>query len=251
MRLVEVDEARKLFPPLWDALARERPGVFTRSPDWWEIRTFDDPPERRFGGGGPKRLVVLEFDGEPAGYAIYRHNMSFENGVTTGKVVVIEAIATTAQANAELWRYLLDIDWIAAVAVHLMPPDHPLFYLLADPRRMNYRMGDSLWVRLVDVGAALAGRSYADDDELVFAVADAFCPWNEGTWRLAGGVAGRSAARPDLRLDVRELGSAYLGAISFRQLAQGGTIEELTPGAIDRADRVFRHGLAPWCPEIF
>jgi predicted acetyltransferase len=250
IRLVEVDEARKLFPPLWDALARVRPGVFTRSSDWWEIRTFDDPPDRRFGGG-PKRFVVLELDGEPAGYAIYRHSMSFENGVTTGKVVVIEAIATTPQANAELWRYLLDIDWVATVSVFLIPPDHPLFFLLAESRRMNYRIGDSLWMRLVDVGAALSGRSYADDNEIVFDVADPFCPWNEGTWRLAGGAAERSEAQADLRLDVRELGAAYLGAMSFRQLAQGGTIEELTPGAIDCADRVFRHGLDPWCPEIF
>jgi predicted acetyltransferase len=132
-----------------------------------------------------------------------------------------------------------------------MPPDHPLFFLLAQPRYLRYRLGDSLWTRLVDVGAALSGRTYASADEVVFDATDAFCPWNEGRWRIADGIAERADARPDIRLDVRELGSAYMGGISFRQLAQGGTIKELTPGALDRADSVFHHGLHPWCPEIF
>jgi predicted acetyltransferase len=112
-------------------------------------------------------------------------------------------------------------------------------------------MGDAIWVRLVDVGAALSARAYPQDDELVFEVRDAFCDWNDGTWRLAGGKAERTDANPDLRCDVAALGSIYLGGITLRALAQGGAVEELTPGAIDRADGVFRHGLHPWCPEIF
>ena len=80
---------------------------------------------------------------------------------------------------------------------------------------------------------------------------DAFCPWNEGRWRLADGKAERTDADADLALDVSTLGAAYLGGISFAQLAQGGGVEELKPGAIERADGIFRHGLHPWCPEIF
>jgi hypothetical protein len=47
------------------------------------------------------------------------------------------------------------------------------------------------------------------------------------------------------------LGSIYLGGISLSALAQANLVEELTPAAIARADGVFRHGLHPWCPEIF
>jgi hypothetical protein len=85
----------------------------------------------------------------------------------------------------------------------------------------------------------------------VFEVTDPFCEWNTGRWRLAGGSAERTEDAPDLRLDVRELGTAYLGGIGFRQLAQTGLVEEATSGAIDRADLAFRHGLHPWGPEIF
>ena len=159
--------------------------------------------------------------------------------------------AGDASALAEMWRYLLDIDWIATIASSLVPPDHPLFFVLAQTRRMRYRLGDGLWVRLLDVGAALSGRTYPEDGELVFDVRDEFCPWNEGRWRLAGGAAERTDAEADLALDVTVLGSAFLGGIRFAQLAQGGRVEELKPGAIERADGLFRHGLHPWCPEIF
>jgi predicted acetyltransferase len=250
IRIVEQDEALEKFPPLWEALARERPGVFIRSPEWWELRTFRDPVERR-GGAGPKRYALLERDGEPAAYAIYRHKMEWHEGVSSGQVSVLEAIAGDGPALAEMWRYLLDIDWIATIASSLLPPDHPLFFVLAQTRRMRYRMGDGLWVRLVDVGAALSGRSYPEDGELVLDVRDAFCPWNKGRWRLGGGAAERTDAEADLALDVTVLSSAFLGGIRFAQLAQGGLVEELKPGAVDRADGVFRHGLHPWCPEIF
>ncbi len=250
MRLVDKEEALEAFPPLWDALARERPGVFGRSPSWWTGRTLDDPPERR-QGAGPKRFALLELDGAPAAYAIYRHQMSWEAGSSTGKVDVVEAVGATPEAVAELWRFLLDIDWVASVTASLLPPDHPLFFILAQPRRARYRSGDGLWVRLVDVGAALSGRTYPEDGEVVFDVRDAFCPWNEGRWRLAGGTAERTDASADLALDVTALGSAYLGGIGFAQLAQSGHVEELKRGAIERADGIFRHGLHPWCPEIF
>ena len=250
MRIVEKDDALDTFPPLWEGLARERPGVFLRSRDWWELRVLRDPSDRR-GGAGPKRFVLLEVDGAPAGYAIYRHKMDWDEGVSSGKVLVIEAIAAEASALAELWRYLLDIDWVASISSWLLPPDHPLFFVLAQTRRMRYRLGDGLWIRLVDVGAALSGRTYPEDGEVVFAVRDSFCPWNEGRWKLAGGAAERTNADADLALDVSTLGAAYLGGIRFAQLAQGGQVEELKPGSIERADGIFRHGLHPWCPEIF
>jgi predicted acetyltransferase len=250
MRIVDRDEALQAFPALWESLARERPGMFSRSRDWWDLRTLDDPPERR-NGGGPKRFVLLERDGAPAAYAIYRHQMDWEAGVTKGKISVVEAIGADPEAVAELWRYLLDIDWVATIETWLVPPDHPLFFILAQPRRMRYRLGDGLWVRLVDVGAALSGRTYPEDGEIVFEVLDSFCPWNEGRWQLAAGTAQRTDADAHLALDVQALGSAFLGGISFAQLAQGGHVEELAPGAIERADGIFRHGLHPWCPEIF
>ncbi len=248
VRFVTQDEAQELFPPVWEELRRQRPGVFARPPAWWEVRTLRLPPEQE---SNPKRFVVLELDGSVAGYAIYRTHLDFADGVSTGRTEVIEAVATTPQATAELWRYLCDIDWSATITCSLLPLDHPLHLLLANPRRLFFRSGDSLWVRLVDVGAALSGRKYASEGRIVFDVRDAVCPWNEGRWALENGRAERTDDAAEIALDVDVLGSAYLGAVSFAELRNALRLEELAAGAVERADALFAWRPLPWCPEIF
>ena len=247
-RFVTPDEAATLFPPVWEALMHERPGVFQRTKAWWELRRLRIPDEEK---ANPKRLVVLELDGSVQAYAVYRLLNSFEEGLSTARLDVSEVIGASSQATAEIWRFLLDIDWYATLECALLPVDHALFTLLATPRRARFRMGDSLWMRLVDVGAALSGRAYANDGAIVFDVRDAVCPWNEERWKLEGGVAAQTDAAADIALNVGALGSAYLGAVSFAQLRDGLRLEELSDGAVQRADAIFEWRPLPWCPEIF
>jgi predicted acetyltransferase len=246
VRFVTAEEARGLFPPVYDAVRRERPGMPSRSTDWWELRRA-----RESENGPPLRFVVLETDGAPAAYATYRIQGGFEGGSSAARLVVVEALGATPQATAEIWRFLLDVDWIASVEASLVPPDHPLFLLLATPRRTRYRMGDGLWVRIVDVQAALSGRAYGEGGPLVLEVRDAICDWNDGRWRLEAGNCERTDEEPDLALDVAALGSAYLGAVPFAQLREAGQVEELRDGAVERADALFSWRTLPWCPEIF
>ena len=248
LRFVEAEEAAQLFPRVWNAVRRRTPGMLSRTRAWWEFRILFDPPGHE---GGAKRFVVLERDGRPEGYAVYRHKPNWENGVSNSELEVVEAIALDGRATAEVWRYLFDVDWAARITAFLLPVDHPLLFLLATPRRMRMRVGDGVWARLVDVGAALSARSYAADGAVVFDVIDDFCPWNTGRWRLADGVAKRSQASPQLRCDVTALGSAFLGGFSFSELVRAGRIEELRRGAAARADAMFASERAPWCPEIF
>lgn len=247
-RFVTSEEAARLFPPVWEALMRARPGVFQRTKEWWELRRLRMPDEE---DANPKRFAVLELDGSVQAYAIYRIFPSFEEGSPNSRLEVSEVIGASPQATAEIWRFVLDIDLYGTLECSLLPVDHALFTLLANPRRARYRMGDSLWMRLVDVGAALSGRDYASDGSIVFDVRDAVCPWNEGRWKLEGGSAVRTDDDADLALDVSELGSAYLGAVSFAQLRDGLRLEELSDGAVRRADVIFEWRPLPWCPEIF
>jgi predicted acetyltransferase len=249
LRIVDAEEALTLFPRVWDKVRGHTPGMYARSRNWWEFRILFEPP----GGGeeGPKRFVVLERDGRPEGYAVYRHKPKWEEGVSSSELQVVEAVALDGRPTAELWRYLLDIDWSAKTTAHLLPTDHPLWWLLATPRRMKLRIGDGLWVRLVDVGEALSARTYATDGALVFDVVDDFCPWNAGRWRLAGGRAKRTTTAPQIRCDASALGTVYLGGFTFSQLVRAGRVEELKRGAAARADAMFAAERAPWCPEIF
>jgi predicted acetyltransferase len=246
-RLVSAEDAHDLFPPVYERVRGTTPGMFSRAPGWWKDRVLSDSEWRR-SGGGELTFAVLERDGEPEAYALYRLNFSYTDGEPSGRTVVIEALGVDPLATAAVWRYLLDIDWMEKIEAELLPVDHPLFLLLLDQSRMKFRVGDGLWVRLVDVGAALAARGYADDGEVVFEVEDAFCPWNEGRWALDGS---RTTAAPDLRLQVDALGCAYLGGFTFADLARAGRVEEAKPGALARADALFRTDLKPWCPEIF
>jgi predicted acetyltransferase len=84
----------------------------------------------------------------------------------------------------------------------------------------------------------------------VFEVADAFCPWNAGRWRI-GATVERTEDEAELELDTADLASAYLGAFDFKELAAAERVRELTPGALQRASDLFRTPRPPYCPEDF
>jgi predicted acetyltransferase len=248
VRLVDAREALESFPPLYQRVFAQRPGMFSRSEEWWETRRLFDLPSRR--AGGPKNFALLELDGAPAGYAIYTVKQDWQHGSSKGTVTVLEVVAPAPEAMRELWRWLLDFDWTSEFVADLLPLDHPLFLLLAEPRRMQFRVNDGVWVRLIDVEAALAARSYGDCEPVVLDVTDTFLPENEGRYRVGGGVE-RTDAAPDLRLDVTGLGSVYLGGFSFGDLVRGSRASELNAGAAARADALFATSVEPWCAEIF
>jgi len=250
-RLISLDDAKTVLPAIYDRVRAGTPGMFDRTEAWWELRNLSDPPERR-QGGGEKNVLVLELDGEPAGYALYRVFSKFEHGSAAGHTEVIEAIADGPVATRELWRVLLEMDWTATLKAFLLPIDHPLLQQLRYPRRLQMRIGDGLWVRLVDVGAALSARKYSGDGQVVFEVEDGFLPENTGRWKLADGAAEKTDEAADLALDVRELGGAYLGGFTFGELLRAGVVRELKEGGAARADAIFlTSGPKPWCPEIF
>ena len=171
------------------------------------------------------RAVLYEDDGRADGYAIYRIHAHWENGLADGHVNVIEALGATPSATAAIWRYLLDVDWLQFVRARLLPVDHELTFLLAEPRHLRARLGEGLWVRLVDVGEALRARTYADLEPVMIEVADEYCPWNEGRWRVGPDGVERDDGEPDLRCDVdssaRSTSAASRGRARARRPRRG------------------------------
>jgi predicted acetyltransferase len=253
VRLVDAEEAAGLMAGVHERVCAQTPGFFARSRDWWEARTLADLSWQRHGGG-PLNCALLEVDGRPEGYALYRVKQESRLGVFESSAAVQEALATTPEATRAVWRFLFGIDLVARVSARLMAPDHPLRLLVFEPSRLRISHGDGLWLRLVDLPGALAARTYAGEGSLGLEVADEFCPWNAGTWQLEAGPDGATARRsgdPQLRLGVAELASVYLGGFTFAELARAGRVDELRPGAIALADSLFRTDRAPWCPETF
>jgi len=250
VRLVSLGTAEELLAPIYERVAVATPGMFARSSAWWQARILADPEWRR-RGNGDLQCAVLEHEGRPAAYALYRINPAFQRGIQTGSVAAIEVMAASPEATRGIWRYLLDIDWMARVKADLLPVDHPLLLLMAEPRRLGFALRDGLWVRLVDVKTAMSARSYHPRGSVVIDVVDEFCPWNAGCWRVGSEGVERTDDAPGLRCDISALGSVYLGGFTWSQLARALRVQELLSGAIAHADAIFQSGMAPWCPEIF
>ncbi len=253
-RLLDGSEATAACRPVYDAFVPTRAGAFSRNDAWWRVEFVHDP-ERWRRGGGPAFFLVHETDGAADAYARYRIHGEWDDRGPKGKVAVEEAIALGPEAERELWGYLLDVDLTARTAAFNVPVDSALRLMLREPRRLGMTIGDALWLRIVDLPAALARRAYAGRDRLVVEVRDDFCEWNAGRWQLEamqeGAEVRRTDVDADLALGIAELGSVFLGGVSLAELAMAGRIEERTPGAVSRGDALLRTPLAPWCPAVF
>jgi predicted acetyltransferase len=255
-RLVEQEEAiSEILPLLYDAVRRGRVGELSRTSAKWksQYRT----PNAPFNGFGPRLYATYESDdGRVDGAVVYRAKLEWSHGAPDGTVQVSELIARTSEAYAALWRYCLDVDLVARVRGMHRPVDEPLRWMLADSRRMRViHLAENLWVRLLDIPAALSARRYSTAGRLTVEVSDAFLPDLTGRYTLEGRPDGANCARSDtpadLSLDVAALGATYLGGVSFTSLAQAGLIREETPGALARADAMFATFPAPFCSTPF
>ncbi|WP_019063210.1 GNAT family N-acetyltransferase [Streptomyces prunicolor] len=230
-----------------------RPGMLARRPGWEDLPLLD--PESARQGSSPLQCVLAERHGEVVGYTRYFVKPEWDEQGPKGTVRLRDLEALDPASYAALWRYLCDIDLTGKVAMHNRPVDDAWQHLVSDIRRCAVQQHDSLHVRLVDLGAALEARTYQTPVDVVFEVADAFCPWNEGSWRLTGDAKGASCKRTsepaDLALSVRELGAAYLGGVSLMSLAGAGRVRELRAGALAEASLAFGSTVAPWLPHGF
>jgi predicted acetyltransferase len=249
LRLLSPEEALAALPPLYEAERRRRPGLLARDERWWRDHRLQDAEWSR-RGGGPMFRALLELDAEPAGYALYRLHPG-DGYLPALTLQAIEVLASSPVAARELWRFLFSVDLVEKVRGWFLPADDPLPLLVTEPLRLHAGLGDGLWLRLVDVEAAFAAREVVGPGAVVVDLADAFCPWNEGRWRVAAGGAARTEEPADLALGAEELAAAYLGGASVARLAAAGRARELSQGAAERADALLRTPRAPWAPEVF
>jgi predicted acetyltransferase len=163
-----------------------------------------------------------------------------------------ELRALSDDVEAVLWQFVFGVDLVTTVKAEWRPVDDPLRWRLTDPRRVRVtRFGDLLWLRPVDMVAALSSRGYSSDDTLVLDVTDEFCPWNTGRYSVDGGGSSVTTRPADLALPVDALGAAFLGGVTFTTLARAGRVEGRNAGALARADALFAAHRAPWLTTGF
>jgi predicted acetyltransferase len=254
VRLATPDEARRIIPEIHDRVAPTRPGFFSRSPAFWEAEVFFDPPRYR-GGGGPMLFAIHETDGRPDGYLRYRMTPEWVLRGPNGTLSAMELVGENPAATRALWEYAFGVDLVVTVRARPLPADTPLLWMVTEPRRLGATLGDGLWLRVIDVAAALEARSYAAEANIVLQLHDRLCDWNDGRWALEltpdGARVAPTDREPQLVLEAADLAAIYLGGTSVGQLLAAGRGEERAPGAAGRLDAALRTSVAPWCPVIF
>lgn len=260
MRLVDRDEAVRLIPPVYDAVRVRIPGTLGRSEAKWRHDQLADTTWQR-GAHGLKFRVVLEVAGVVRGYAIYRVKADWDERGPNNTMLALEVVGLDAAAERALWEWLFGVDLVGHVKAWRGPVPHSLVLQLTEPRRLGLAVRDGMWLRLIDMPAALQARSYAGVGSVTLELTDAFCPWNAGRWRLdvpTGDSGARGVATvtpfdgdPDLSLDTSDLAAVYLGTFTFADLARAGRVAERRSGAVATADALFATEGAPWCSTMF
>jgi predicted acetyltransferase len=252
VRQVSADELRSIAPGVFTQARIERAGNIDRSADRWDTllaaNGFPEPlkPTPTF--------VVHERDGVADGFASWvPHGGDWDDTHEGGQIKVVELWAASDEAYAGLWQYLLSLDVVEQIHIRTRPVDEPLRWLLTDGRALQQTYaGDHIWLRLLDVPAALTARRYATADRLVIDVVDDDNGgWAAGTYAVEPGHCARTTEPTDLRVHQRALAAAYLGGFSLTGQRAAGLVEEVQPGALVRADAMFATPMAPWCGTDF
>jgi predicted acetyltransferase len=250
VRQVERDEFGEAAPAVFAAARRRRAGQIDRDAHWWNRVLGRDgyPPS----DGLPHNWLVHEGDGGPDGLLAWKATGDWGLIPPLGTAQVWNLTAATDAAYRDLWAYLSGIDVVDEIRVANRPVDEPVRWLLDDGRTLVMtQQVDFLWLRLLDVPAALAARRYAVPGDLVLEVIDESAGgFAAGRYRLTAGDGGAecapTTADPDVEITQPALASIYLGGFRVSELRLSGAARERTPGALARLNLMFSTPQAPW-----
>lgn len=252
LRLLDDAEAADVLPAVYDRYRSGVAGELSRTPGWWAANLEDREPE---GDGARYRVAAAPAGGEVDGYVEYRTAPAWSDGAEPQTALeVTQLCASTPRAERDLLTYLAGVDLVRRTKI-TRPAGDGFAGMLADPRQAAVSgIADRLWVRPVDVAAALSARSYRVEASVVLTVDDPACPWNTGTWLLEGGPDGaacRSGRGEGLRVTPAAVGCLLLGGVAPSALSRAGLLREERSGALQRAAAMFGIDPPPWCQTDF
>jgi predicted acetyltransferase len=254
VRLIDREGAEELLGDIYDRHAELRAGVLSRDQPRW---THDVLAEADSHDDGKANELRIALTGDPAdGYVLYRVGRDPEGLGGAGALIeVAELVALTPAAALALWSFVLSIDLVGRVTAPHRPVDDPLGLMLINQRTARRTQTDALWVRLIDLPRALAGRHWTGTFDLVLEVEDVQLSANSGLWQLSSDAGParcvRTDRRADLSLSIAQLGTIYLGGGSLTGAVDAGLVVEHTPGAAERLDQGARSVRAPWNISVF
>jgi predicted acetyltransferase len=254
VELVDLATLRREGPPVYERVRTAQPGAIGRTERWWDrnLQQVEVPGATPAQG---YQALYRSPGNEVQGYLRYTAAQDWDHMRAKGTLSIVELVSATPDAYHRLWRYCCEVDLTTRVQAGNRPVDEPLAWLLHDGRSLRQTgRFDFIWVRVLDVAAALSARRYPVAGRLVIEVTDTLGIAG-GRFALEGGPEGATCTAsdfsPDLTLPIDVLGSLYMGGVSAFALAGAGRLDEHAPGALARADTMFRSAVTPWCSTWF
>lgn len=248
VRLVDSETAGRLLPEIYRNLPAG-PGAIARPWAWWRTQLWRDGMSEEHASTAVHRDPAGNDDGFVC-WTTHSNDYRFGDGRTTLRV--LDMRAADSAAACELWRFLLGIDLVDEVVAIERPLDEPLEWWLTDSRQCRVRdVYDDLWVRPVDVDAALRARDYAGSGAVVLEVHDATLPHNEGRYLVGPEEVERGTREAQLSLDVAQLAPLLFGEVEPSTLADANLLTVHDPAALPVADALFATRGHAWCGTRF
>ena len=243
------DDDFPLLVNLYRRFREDRIGFLHRGREMWNAGALAPPPS-----GGFLHRVVYEENGEPLGYVLYSVQPG-SGSIPNSTISIRDLVWLTASAYRAVWAYFHNMDIVRHVTWGRVPSDDPLPHLLLEPSSLNATFRDGILGRIVDVERALPLRCYDEGAVLTFEIADDFCPWNEGRWKLETAPGGSSIVRtneaPQVTMPVSTLALLAFGHVSATEATRMGRLEANKPDALPMWDKAMRTRYRPACPDVF
>ena len=252
VRLAARDEALPLMKQLYKEYSAPRNLMLHRAEAMWGARIL-----REFDNVRVYFAFYHDEDGEPRGYAVYSTKPEELRDPGPNQLMnVRDFIALDTDARRGLWDFIRSHDLVRRVRIEPVAEDDPLPWLLLEPRQLQRRTGDGIWLRVVDVEQALPQRPYGEAGSLTLEVhSDDMCKWNNGIYQLETDGETTEVTRterlPDLTLSPRTLASLISGHATATELARCDLLNPRDESVLRLADRMFATAYKPFCPDGF
>ncbi len=254
VELMEKEDAYPVIKQIYIQYATPRNLHIHRSSILWDVGTLRPAKKDQ-----PVYIgVYRNGDGEARGHIVYNTKSADSPDPGPDQVLnVKDFVYLDMDAFRGLWEYIRGHDLVGRVNIRgAFGEDDPARDLLMEPRMLNRKVNDGIWMRIVDVEKAIPQRPYGGRGALVFEIqGDTMCPWNEGAWEMetSGTVTEvhKSSRQPQLSMPINSLASLMSGHRSATALARIGLITAHDDRALPVADELFHTVYPPNCPNGF
>lgn len=252
--LMAPEDALPLIKPVYIQYATPRNMMIHRAMPLWQASVLR--PQKK---GEPVYVGVYRAPGgDVRGYVVYQTRETERSEPGPDQLLdVKDFVALDVAAHRALWEYIRRHDLVGKVSMrNCLPEDDITPELLLEPRMLNARRGDGMWMRVVDAEAGLAARPYGERGMLRIALqGDQLCPWNNGTYVLETDGPTAQVARKDVPSDIEvnpnALASLISGYRSTTELQRAGLLRATNEEALRLADRIFHTEYRPFEPDGF